>query len=379
MSVPLVTLVGIGAKSVSTVAACACVGAYAHRAGVLSGEAQKGLSKMIQSIFLPCLILEKVASNMSVDTLLDVWPLGVMCVTTVVYGLGLGMAVGHRIPAYKPMIMVAIAFPNSFSVPLTLMLALGDVPALLDGGRQVGGEVLAARVNLLFMMSYSIWVLARWSIGYPVLSGALSFAKWRRKVLNPPVVASLLGAVVGLAYDAAPVQVRPNDANIQVVLQPFRTALQYAGRCSIPAILLTLGAELDKALSDLWAAPKQSRALGKEAPLLDIEELTTGEHLPAGAYVSVFVLRQLVGPIFGAAVGCGLLRGLFGVTEPVVLMVGMLQCAGPPMISLAVMSGLQGGAEKETAKLLLFTYAFSIVTWTASIAFFLFLLTPDAS
>eukprot|EP00415_Alexandrium_ostenfeldii_P005147 UN5147 len=53
----------------------------------------------------------------------------------------------------------------------------------------------------------------------------------------------------------------------------------------------------------------------------------------------------------------GVLRGLCGVASPVVLLVGMLQTAGPPMINLGVMTGLSGTAEKETARLLLLTYS----------------------
>ena len=60
------------------------------------------------------------------------------------------------------------------------------------------------RISMLFLASYPFWVVARWGIGFPVLTGvacaslcrcksslpgALSMEQWRKKVLNPPVKA----------------------------------------------------------------------------------------------------------------------------------------------------------------------------------------------
>merc|ERR1712183_633013 len=130
------------------------------------------------------------------------------------------------------------------------------------------------------------------------------------------------------------------------------------------------GANLHAAIKDVFPG----NAGGVDEPLVDKasdKEQPKGEEMPVLGYVSVVVMRQIVGPLVGAAVAVGLLRGVFGVNRPVVLMVGMLQTAGPPMINLAVMAGLSGDGEKTVAKMLLFTYAFSIISWTCSLAFFL--------
>uniref|UniRef100_A0A7S4RJR3 Uncharacterized protein n=1 Tax=Alexandrium monilatum TaxID=311494 RepID=A0A7S4RJR3_9DINO len=373
MPVPWAALAGAAGVSVATVAACTAVGVYARRAGVLTASALKDLDKLVSSIYLPCLIFKKVLPNTNAGVLLDVWPLGVVCCASVLYGLLAGALVGRGTPRFRGMVMVAIAFPNSFSVPLTLMLALGDLPVLLTQG-QPGGDALAARVNFLFLMSYSLWTLARWSIGFPLLSGAISFREWRRKVLNPPVVACLLAAGLGLAWDQVPVGARPRwEERLRPLLQPLSAALQYAGQCSVPSILLTLGAKVDEAVASLWGRSKRTVS-GSRAKLLAAAELPVEETLPASSYVAVLVMRQVLGPALGALLSLGVLRGLCGVTDPVVLLVGMLQTAGPPMINLAIMSGLSGTAEKETARLLLLTYGCSAATWTLSIAFFLALL-----
>jgi len=364
----------VGLTSVATFLACAGIGAYARRAGVLTEGAQKGLDKLISSVYLPCLIIEKVLPNTSLQVLMDVWPLAVVCLFTVCYGLLTGACLGCIAPKFKGMLMVAVAFPNSFAVPITLMLAMGDQPEMLADGQE-GGEALRSRVNLLFLNSYALWVLARWSIGYPLLSGALTVREWREKVLNAPVVACIVAGTVGVLWHSMPPEQQGAwVSSFAPVLHPVTVALQYAGRCSVPSILITLGARMDEAVATLWQRRKAANAARAE-PLLSacgpLVEPAAEEDMPLCAYFGVLLLRQIIGPLFGVALCCGFLRGVCGVTSPVVLMVGMLQTAGPPMINLGVMSGLSGSAETQTARVLLLTYAFSTVSWTVSITLFL--------
>eukprot|EP00445_Apocalathium_hangoei_P001738 CAMPEP_0203861586 /NCGR_PEP_ID=MMETSP0359-20131031/13092_1 /ASSEMBLY_ACC=CAM_ASM_000338 /TAXON_ID=268821 /ORGANISM="Scrippsiella Hangoei, Strain SHTV-5" /LENGTH=490 /DNA_ID=CAMNT_0050778841 /DNA_START=49 /DNA_END=1518 /DNA_ORIENTATION=- len=419
--VTFAALTGAAVKAVATVGACAAVGVYAHRHGLLDGKTQKTIDKLIAEIFLPCLILGKVTPNMSFAELLDIWPLIAMCGFVVVFGLGAGALVSRGLaarwpgafPKYKGLVMVALAFPNSFSVPITLLLAIGDHPVLVGVDGQ-GGDTLRARVALLFLMSYSVWVLARWSIGYPILSGALSFAEWRAKALNSPVKACLLATVVGLTWDIARSAIAPGPkwGDTVSLFTPVIVAVEYAGRCTVPLILFALGARLDQAIDEVrtvWAWPPSaagggaSKAKGADPEALsEVVGLSAHDEahsMPAGkdfatpgiadapepdaplpfvAYPIVLLLRQVVGPGFSALVACGFLRDICGVRDRVLLMVAMMQGAGPPMINLSVMAGISGSAEMETSKLLLFTYGASVITWTLSISAFLWLLVDGA-
>eukprot|EP00929_Paragymnodinium_shiwhaense_P014708 TRINITY_DN122662_c0_g1_i1.p1 TRINITY_DN122662_c0_g1~~TRINITY_DN122662_c0_g1_i1.p1 ORF type:complete len:410 (-),score=42.48 TRINITY_DN122662_c0_g1_i1:203-1432(-) len=408
MGVSILPLAGIAFKSVATVMACASIGAYARARGVLTKSVEKGLDKLISQVFLPCLILVKVIPNMSPTELMNIWPMGVTCVCLLLYGFGVSALAGRCLarlypdafPKYTGLMMVAVAFPNSFSVPMTLMLALGDHPVLLANG-QPGGDDLASKIAMLFLMSYAIWILARWSIGFPIMSGAISFAEWRTKVLNPPVVACIVAAVLGLIWRLVPEQFREDQVLLNVI-DPFAIALGYAGRCSVPIILLQLGTRLHAASEELFARKDKGTldpalqavatggsAVGKEGSVLDPEIANEAKdggsactkppteqadvQMPLVAYIVTLVLRQGIGPLVGAGVA-GFLQKVCGVESNVALMVGMLQTAGPPMINLGVMAGLSGSAEKETAKLLLLTYSASVVTWTVWIAFFLHVL-----
>jgi predicted permease len=366
------SLLPVACTCTMTVIACAGVGAYARAQGLMSKEVEKGMDKLISSIFLPCLMLHSVTPNMRAVELNHIWPLALNCVCIVLYGLLASSAVSRCLaavypdafPKYTGLMMVAVAFPNSFSVPWTLLLALGDNPVLLAGG-QPGGEALTAQINMLFLMSYAFWVLARWSIGYPIMSGALSLSDWGKKVLNPPVVACLVAGIAGLIWRLAPTEFQ-SGGKFADIFDPISVALGYAGRCCVPATLMQLGAKLHAVSTELLS--RVSPDLESTAQPLHIE---VDASMPPLAYVVTLLLRQVGGPLVGGVVACGILRGLCGVDNNVVLMVAMLQSAGPPMINLGVMAGLTGCAEKETAKLLLFTYIFSVFTWTTSIACFL--------
>eukprot|EP00913_Durusdinium_trenchii_P018525 g17407.t1 len=180
-------------KSVATVACCAACGVYARRQGILDETSEKFLDKtpgndrFVSSVCMPCLILRKVPPLITLKELVAIWPLTLGCLCTVVCGLLAGAlaAWALKIRSFSGLMMTAVAFPNSFSVPLTLLLAID--PTRLG---QAEGADLEARISMLFLASYPFWVVARWGIGFPVLSGAWSFEQWQQKVLNPPVKAS---------------------------------------------------------------------------------------------------------------------------------------------------------------------------------------------
>uniref|UniRef100_A0A7S1AL65 Uncharacterized protein n=1 Tax=Noctiluca scintillans TaxID=2966 RepID=A0A7S1AL65_NOCSC len=374
----------LGLRSVATVAACAGIGAYARWQGVLDKAGQQVLDRFVQSIFLPALIFDKVTPNTNAEDLRALWPMAVMCVFTVAYGLGAGAAIGtflarfvreqRTVLLYRPVLMVASGFPNSFSVPLVLMLALGDDPVLTKMG--CSGKALSDRINLLFLLSYVVWVFTRWSIGYPLMSGAISFKAWRLKVMNPPVISCFVAVAVGMVW--AGLRSSFDSMSLGSVSVPLSTAVDYAGRCSVPAILLTLGGRLYEAVEEIGQNGFAGAGLLSENL---VYETSRGNDVAVEklamhpiVYLTVVLLRLVIGPLFGALVALGFLRDICGVMDPVVLLVCMLQSAGPPMISIAVMAGLEGKGEREVSKILLLTYSLSILSWSLSIAFFLRLL-----
>lgn len=232
---------------------------------------------------------------------------------------------------------------------------------------------------MLFLASYPFWVVARWGIGFPVLSGAWSFEQWQQKVLNPPVKACLLS--LPAAFVCQQRSALESFGLTFAALEPAITAVDYAGRCSVPLLLAALGAKVDGIWSDLraeGAGPKEAKlptyqtllipppAPGSTAPgqmeaaaPIQVEEQGV---MPLRGHIAVLVLRQLCGALLGLAIA-SLLRTFCGVTDRVLLMTLLLQSCGPPMINLSVMAGVSGSVQKDSAKLLLITYAASVVTW----------------
>lgn len=179
------------------------------------------------------------------------------------------------------------------------------------------------------------------------------------------------------------------------VFQPVTTAVGYAGRCSVPLLLMALGAKVDSISAEIWGRggpgePKAnyqallipSIASGGQNADSDSESGTSGTagtgsvdpkaksevngnevpSMPLRGHLAVLLLRQLFGALLGLLMAY-LVRRFCGVTDHVVLMTLLLQSCGPPMINLSVMAGVSGSAQRDSAKLLLVTYAASVFTW----------------
>ena len=114
----LLRLTGVSLHSVATVAAISGVGAFAKHRGILTKDVQKALGTLVSHLFLPALIVEKLIPNMDLELMQEVWPLAVLCVCTVAWGLASGFFLGKVLrlsDAMRGVLMVAVGFPNSFS------------------------------------------------------------------------------------------------------------------------------------------------------------------------------------------------------------------------------------------------------------------------
>lgn len=393
-------------QSVLTVVATASIGAYARFRGVLDDSGVKMLEKLVAEVFTPALVLLKVLPNVSMKSLAAIWPMALNCVLVVAFGFISGRRVCQYLQQHHPdafpqltgLVSVSIAFPNSFAVPLTLFLSLANHPALMRWP-DTSSSMVADRGSSLFLFSYVLWIAARWSIGFPVLTGQCqSCATWVRLVLNPPVVALLVALPVGavasqLHLTGTAVAMSP-AYYVRAWLAPITSAVELSSRCLVPCTLFTLGAQLASVVQLSLRRPELEFELADDHALATAadEAPSSGggarEHaihassgsprhvsppaLPRSGYVAILVLRQVCGPLIGLCLAL-LLRSSGALVDPVAMMVMMLQSAGPPMINLAVMAGLAGGADasRACALVLAVTYAASLLTWTGSIAMFL--------
>lgn len=224
-----------------------------------------------------------------------------------------------------------------------------------------------------------------------MLSGRCqSFKGWASNVANPPTISIFIAVLVGVIARLAP---SPASALV-LVAGPLITAVEYSSRCLVPVMLFCLGSAISEAASPqrgmkapLTSTSSTDNSLELTAPSDSLSHVQDAAAegsmvvaiplptLPTAAYVAIVVLRQIFGPLLGAALGFAM-RRWGGLADPVALMVTLLQSAGPPMINLSVMAGLAGGADtkRECALVLLVTYAASVITWVGAIAGFFFLI-----
>jgi len=398
-------------KSVGVVVFAASVGAYARHREFLTKAGNKELDNLIKEVLTPAVIFFRIIPNANAHSFAAIWPMAVMCLVVVLTGLTLGWLSSSlitkgepRAAPFKGLLMVALAFPNSFSVPLTLQLALSDCPIFMQDhtmkqiieakgqtGAPTAADVQDHTLNL-FLFSYVIWVFMRWSVGFPVLSGTCEINTIFKKVVNAPTVACVSAVILGFVYSA----VKDTSAPIQW-LSPVALACKLMSSALVPAMMLTLGAKMYETVVTMLKEPepevevasntqpllsgasKLSDEGAKKPPQADEGATSVSSSgvptLPGYVYGLIVLLRQVVG--CSIAVGGAYFFMAVGVTDKVAMMVAMMQAAGPPMISLTVMAALSDSSvrvENEVGWILLVTYGASILTWTAGIVTFLHVL-----
>ena len=306
--------------AVATVLCTAGVGAYGAKRGLLPKAALKHLDKLVSEILTPCMVFYKVCPNASGEALAAVWPMTVMAALTVFFGLGsgwiasrvLGNSYPESFPKFSGLLMVACGFPNTLAVPLTLQMTLVDQAVFLSPETPTV-EAVRDRSLQLFMFSYVVWILLRWSVGFPVLTGAFTdFHTWLQKMLNPPTIACLIALPLGLING----WLGPDFP--RGWLGPAGSAMEYGAQALVPIIQFSLGAKMylvvlelqeedaaegqDKSgtLPKAEAAEAGGAAYGELQSVVELEEGAEGSvgvkppraTLPPERYLVIVVLRQ---------------------------------------------------------------------------------------
>lgn len=182
----------------------------------LTAEADTSLLRLTLYAFVPCLILDSALGNPAFNRLDNLlWApatgylsvaLGLLVATAARPWLGLGDSAVARTFA------VATAIHNYGYIPLPL--------CLLWFGKATAG------VLFLYMVGVDA---ALWTLGVLGLSGGRGRIEWRR-VLNPPLLAVLLGVTLNATGMHAWCPLA------------LRTGMHWLGQCAVPLALLLIGA-----------------------------------------------------------------------------------------------------------------------------------------
>eukprot|EP00658_Telonema_sp_P-2_P073763 TRINITY_DN62873_c0_g1_i1.p2 TRINITY_DN62873_c0_g1~~TRINITY_DN62873_c0_g1_i1.p2 ORF type:complete len:192 (+),score=48.39 TRINITY_DN62873_c0_g1_i1:158-733(+) len=161
----MLALIGAATSSVATVAMVASVGAYAAHREILTKSALKPLDKLVKEVFTPAMVFYKVVPNISVEILVSIWPMAAGCLVVVLSGLALGYTASHLLhkqhpsafPRFQGLLMVALAFPNSFAIPMTLQLTLSDLQVFRQEDLPDADAVRDHTLSL-YLFSYVVWI-----------------------------------------------------------------------------------------------------------------------------------------------------------------------------------------------------------------------------
>jgi len=146
-----------------------CIGAFATWWGKFEKPARKGLNGLCKDLLLPCLLLAKVPSAVTLDRLATWWILPAMSVVQCILGCISGYVVSLVVAPNKNIrnfIMAVVTFPNTTSFPLTLVSAMFLV-VTFDKSTTSSDEV--AEATALILVYTTFMNIERWTVGYSLL------------------------------------------------------------------------------------------------------------------------------------------------------------------------------------------------------------------
>ncbi|KAL9098347.1 MAG: hypothetical protein Q9163_005982 [Psora crenata] len=144
------------------------------RQGMFTAEMQKFTANLNVTLFTPCLIFTKLASQLTADKLMDlaIIPAIFIVQTLVSYICSLGVSKAFGLKQRPRNFVIAMGvFGNSNSLPISLVLSLSQTVKGLHWAKIPGDndDEVAARGILYLLIFQQLGQLLRWSWGYNVL------------------------------------------------------------------------------------------------------------------------------------------------------------------------------------------------------------------
>ena len=277
--------------------ACGCA---ANRLGILGGETDKKVSRLLLSVTMPAMILGAVCTGDALPEAAVV--LGVLKVALVFYGMELAFTLAAPpllggTPGQKGVWRYTLSFPNVGFIGYPVAVALFGPGALFYA------VILVLPFNLL-----------SFTLGPLMLAGARRFRL--RQMFSPCVIASLLALALALG------RVRPPEM--------VGEALEFVGGVTVPLSLMFVGSLL--------------------------AGLPVGRMLSSPRLWILTAVRLLVMP----AALCPILRALG--TDPLILGIAVTQMAMPAAVNGSLLCMEYGGDAECMAQITFVSTLASIVT-----------------
>ncbi|ORX88803.1 hypothetical protein K493DRAFT_200370, partial [Basidiobolus meristosporus CBS 931.73] len=331
------------------------------------------LSSLNLNFLTPCLLFVNVASSISPSILMAYWPIPVYSLVFTIATMIITFASSFIFKFSKEernFSQAATMFPNTNSLPIPLIQSLAGSSAatllqwhegetapqieasygmtLLKKPKELKGQSDIAVITVMnfnekedtdSLKSIIVIETKRTTIWgrFKKAFGAV------KRVMNPPLIATFVGLVVGLIDPVREAMFGPN-----AVLRPLTRAVDTTGNASIPLILLCLGAQLNGLFGKGY---KIQRSI-----------------------VYALVVRLLMMPLVSAGIVMAT-RHLFSLgQDPLFLLTMMVLGSSPTAINLINICQTEGYLEDQTAQLLLYAYVLAAPALTCWVVSFLWLI-----
>ncbi len=221
-----------------------------RRKKILDSHSTNRLSTLVVDIAFPALVFPSLLSSANPADLMGSWYVPFSGLLIILLGLGFGYLISPLIhpeqASRRGSAAFAIGIPNWIFIPLPLAAALFGME----------GE----RIVLLFNLGA---LLVFWSLGILVLrDGSSPGVPLQRLLLNPGLLATLLGILVALAFPASRTLEQSNILELSPVLAAASIVVKataFVGSITVPLSMIVTGSLLAEAgTRQAW----NSRVLG---------------------------------------------------------------------------------------------------------------------
>ncbi len=270
----------------------AAAGFFVVRRGILHEDGIKGISRLMIDFIVPCSLGVGMLKGFSVDAMTTISPLILLPVLWIAFSSVLAIGYFRLLPSKgnsADNVAVALcAIPNSFYVPLPVVMALVAPADQVMAAMLVGAAVLA--INPL-----------QWTLGMWLVMGERSReANWKESMqgmLNGPVIGVVGGAI--LSQFPAMVAAAKGDATSNMILRMIVGAAQMAGSAMGPLAMLIIGALIGS------ISLRQQFSIRHLLPILLFRFLLvpgatylllSGGYIPGGKLVALVLLVEAASP-----------------------------------------------------------------------------------
>ncbi|KAG0070960.1 hypothetical protein BGZ89_012000 [Linnemannia elongata] len=259
MGIDWFALAEAAAEAVSQVIVVVICGILLTKAGLLSPQTQRGLSKINLYFLTPCLIFTKIASALSWDRFVTFWPIPLFYSVFLIVNFTVAQIGSKLLRLTKEETRFATAsimFFNNNSLPIALVqsLALSGAAKLLLRDENDTAEAVLASTGPVAISNNDLGDVIIDVDSHPDpqtlppttvtpttwTSRLVAILKKARGLLQPPLVTAIVALIVGLIRPLHHILMDPDSKVFIFLIRPLDTC----GRAAVPMILLCLGAQV---------------------------------------------------------------------------------------------------------------------------------------